>query len=423
VAIVMEIRTGRILAMASWPSYDNNIWVDPSRASELQTYLSPPASMITETRRLTPLLNRAIALQYPPGSTLKQFDASIALQAGTITPETKVHDPGKLVVGNKYVATLSDTFPNAGSHAYGDITVSDALKVSSNVFFMSVVGGNADQMLNLKPEEQNIKDGGLGISKFAAGLEAFGFGQPTGIKLAGEQPGRVPTPAWKQRYLLQTWTTGDLYNAAIGQGNLEVTPLQLITGGATIANSGLLYRPQIVRSITDSSGKLIREIQPELIRQVPIDPGYFAVVREGMRRSVTEGVNKAARDDCSGLQIAGKTGTAEFGQPIELPPLDGKPRAAIRQSHSWFVGFAPYDNPQIEVLVLTEGSGDMNDGSATLAVPAVTQIMQAYFRVTPPNPLPKTCQQDLPPLPPRIEPTSPAQAPIDELNRYRDVTR
>ena len=408
VALVMEVRTGRVLAMASWPSYDNNIWGDPQRFGELQKLFdrSDP-----ENRRLTPLLNRAIGLQYPPGSTLKQFDASIALQKGVIAPDTKVHDPGKLVVENRYVAGVTDTFPNAGNRAYGDINVSDALKVSSNVFFMSVIGGNKDQVVNLKDDEKNIADG-LGPSAFAEGLSWFGLGQPTGVKLPYEQPGLVPTPSWKQKVLLQAWTTGDLYNAAIGQGNLEVTPLQLITGAVAVANKGSLYRPQIVKAITDSSGKVVQESQPELERTIDVDPGYFAVVHDGMRRSVTEGVNKAARDECSGLRIAGKTGTAEFGPLIELPPVNGKPRAPVRQSHSWFVGFAPYDDPQIEVLALVEGSGDMNDGSATITVPAVTQIMQAYFGTTPPNPLPRACQQDLPPLPPRVEPARPGAAPL-----------
>ena len=142
---------------------------------------------------------------------------------------------------------------------------------------------------------------------------------------------------------------------------------------------------------------------------MPVSPANFAVVRDGMRRSVTEGPNVAARDACSGLQIAGKTGTAEFGPNIEIPPLNGKPRPTVRQSHSWFTGFAPYDNPQIEVLALVEGSGDMSDGSATITVPAVTQIMQAYFNITPPNPLPKGCQTDLPALPARIDPNAPPQ--------------
>ncbi|HEU5099019.1 MAG TPA: penicillin-binding transpeptidase domain-containing protein [Roseiflexaceae bacterium] len=403
VAIVMEVHTGRVLAMVSWPSYDNNVWGDPKRYGELRALLD---TSNPENRRLTPLLNHAIALQYPPGSTLKQFDASIALQAGTITPDTIIHDPGKLVVDNKFFPGHPNTYPNAGLRAFGDIDVEQALLHSSNVFFMSVLGGNKDQVMNLKEDEQNIPEG-LGIAKFAEGLDWFGFGKPTGIRLVGEQPGLVPTPAWKQKVLLQAWTTGDLYNAAIGQGNLEVTPLQLVTGAVAVANNGYLYQPQIVKAITDSSGKLVQEIQPVLANRVPVNPDKFAVVRDGMRRSVTEGPNIAARDPCSGLQIAGKTGTAEFGPLIELPPLDGKQRAPIRQSHSWFVGFAPYDNPQIEVLALVEGSGDMSDGSATITVPAVTQIMQAYFNITPPNPLPKNCQQDLPPLPARIDPNAP----------------
>jgi penicillin-binding protein 2 len=402
-AIVMEVKTGRILAMVSWPTYDNNVWGDPKRGAELSALLD---TTNPENRRLTPLLNHAIALQYPPGSTLKQFDASIVLEKGVIMPDTKIHDVGKLVVDNKFFPGHPDTYPNAANRAFGDIDVKQALQHSSNVFFMSVLGGNKDQVMNLKEEEKNIPDG-LGITKFAEGLDWFGFGKLTGVRLVGEQPGRVPTPAWKQKVLLQAWTTGDLYNAAIGQGNLEVTPLQLVSGAVAVANNGNLYRPQIVKAITDASGKLVQEIQPELVNRVPVDPANFAVVRDGMRRSVTEGPNVAARDACSGLQIAGKTGTAEFGPNIEIPPLNGKPRPTVRQSHSWFTGFAPYDNPQIEVLALVEGSGDMNDGSATITVPAVTQIMQAYFNITPPNPLPKGCQMDLPALPPRIDPNAP----------------
>ncbi len=218
--------------------------------------------------------------------------------------------------------------------------------------------------------------------------------------MAGEQDGRVPTPAWKQEALRSAWTTGDTYNMAIGQGNLLVTPLQLVMGGAAIANNGTLFQPQIVKAITDQQGNVVQDVQPQVAAKIPVDPGYLSVVRDGMRRSVTEGVNIAARDDCSGLQIAGKTGTAEFGPMIDVPDGRGGTRQT-RQSHSWFVGFAPYDDPQIEVVALVEGTGDLGDGSATIAVPAVTQMMQAYFNITPPNPLPATCQQGLPPLPAR----------------------
>jgi penicillin-binding protein 2 len=420
VAIVIEVRTGRILAMASWPSYDNNIWIDPSRAGELSTILSPPGDQLAEERRRTPLLNRAVAGQYPPGSTLKQFDAIVAMQDGVITPETKVRDPGRLVVQDQFVSTITYVYPNSSVRDNGEITVSDALKVSSNVFFMSVAGGNKDGVINLKPEEQTIERG-IDIGRLADGLELFGFGRPTGVQIAGEAPGRVPTPAWKQRVQRSAWTTGDTYNVAIGQGNLEVTPLQLIAASAAIANNGLLYRPQIARAIVDQDGKVTREIAPDLVRRVTADPTYYQVVREGMRRSVTEGLNIAARDECSGLQIAGKTGTAEFGPNIEIPGRDGKGIVTVRQSHSWFVGFAPYDNPEIEVLVLSEGTGDLDNGSATITVPAVTQIMQAYFNVTPPSPLPRGCQAGLPPLPPRVDPNPVAtvRPPLDQIDRMQ----
>jgi penicillin-binding protein 2 len=395
VAIVLEIKTGRILAMASWPSYDNNVWIDPRRSDELTRLLDPRPG------EPTPLINRAVAGQYPPGSTLKQFDTVVALQNGVITPETKVRDPGRLVVRDQFVAKQTYTYPNSTVRDNGEITVSDALMVSSNVFFMSITGGNRELVVNLKPEEQTIPQG-LGITRLAEGLGWFGFGEPTGVALAGEASGRVPTPGWKQRVQRAAWTTGDTYNVAIGQGNLEVTPLQLVTAAAAVAYSGDVYRPQIAERIVDADGKVVSEIQPEVMRHVQADPHFFQVSREGMRRSVTEGINIAARDDCSGLQIAGKTGTAEFGPEITIPRADGKGTTTTRQSHSWFVGFAPYDNPQIEVLVLSEGTGDLDNGSATITVPAVTQIMQAYFGVTPPDPLPRSCQKGLPPLPPRL---------------------
>jgi penicillin-binding protein 2 len=412
VAIVLEVRTGRVLAMVSWPAYDNNIW-DPARAADRARIFAPtdPEAQ-KEWVRLAPLVNHAIAGQYPPGSTLKQFDALIALQEGVITPETKVRDPGRLIIEDQYVAGRLYPFVNSSSRDNGEITVSDALKVSSNIFFMSVAGGNkGDHVKNLKPEEQNI-EGGLRIDRLSEGLGWFGFGKPTGIRLAGELKGRVPTPKWKQEALLQAWATGDTYNMAIGQGHLEVTPLQLAAAAAAVANDGDLFQPQLVSAIVNNSGEIIQELSPQLARRIDVDPSYFAVVREGMRRSVTEGVNVAARDDCSGLQIAGKTGTAEFGALLTVPTADGKGTRQVQQSHSWFVGFAPYDNPQIEVLALVEGTGDLGDGSATIAVPAVTQIMQAYFKVASPNPLPRGCQQDMPPLPPRIDPSARPGEPV-----------
>lgn len=418
VAIVVEVKTGRILAMVNWPAYDNNIW-DPARSAELQELFFPSdPEKQKELARLSLQTNRAISGQYPPGSTLKQFDAAIALQRGVIAENTMIRDPGRLLVEDQYVSGVVYQYVNASSRDNGKIDVRQALKVSSNIFFMSVAGGNRENVINLKPEDQSIEKG-LGISALAEGLGWFGFGEPTGVRLRGEEAGRVPTPAWKQRVLRSAWTTGDTYNAAIGQGNLEVTPLQLAMASAAIANNGLLYRPQIVRAITDANGNVIREVHPELIRRIPVDPKHFQVVREGMRLSVTEGSNIAARDQCSGLSIAGKTGTAEFGPLITIPNPDGRGTREVRQSHAWFVGFAPYEDPEIEVLVLVEGAGDMNDGSATIAVPAATQIMQAYFGVTPPDPLPRGCQQGMPPLPPRFSTPSAEPAANPQPNGQR----
>ncbi|MFO7170191.1 MAG: penicillin-binding transpeptidase domain-containing protein, partial [Chloroflexota bacterium] len=231
VAIVMEVHTGRVLAMVNWPAYDNNIW-DPSRRDELQRLFFPTdPEQQRELAKLALQTNRAIAGQYPPGSTLKQFDAVIALEKGVITPETKVRDPGRLVVEDQYVAGRTYEYPNSSRRDNQMITVSDALMVSSNVFFMSVAGGNKENVVNLKEEEKTIERG-LGPCALAEGLGWFGLGQPTGIPLVGEKSGRVPTPSWKQAVMREAWTTGDTYNAAIGQGNLLVTPIQLVTAGA-----------------------------------------------------------------------------------------------------------------------------------------------------------------------------------------------
>jgi len=371
VAVVLDVRNGEVLAMVSKPAYDNNIWVDPTRMNELLNFLAPAdPKKQAEMALLSPLTNRAIAGSYPPGSTLKQFVGSIALQEGVIKPETLLRDPGRITLQETGGRTF--ILPNSTPQDNGLLTVADALKISSNVFFASIAGGN-DQATNLGGSGASIR--GLMIGRLAAGLQWFGLGKPTGIKLPGEGAGRVPDPSWKIRNLREPWSTGDTYNTAIGQGYLEVTPLQLAGATAAVANGGTLYTPQLVKQITDKSGAVVQDLQPLSQRQVPVDPKYLAVIRDGMRRSVTLGHNVGARDNCSGLSIAGKTGTAEFG-----PTLINAYGLPTRQSHSWFAAFAPYEKPQVAVVVLLEGTGDLSDGSATLAVPAATQILQAYFK-------------------------------------------
>ncbi|MBX0328096.1 peptidoglycan glycosyltransferase [Oscillochloris sp. ZM17-4] len=317
IAVAIDPRDGRILAIVSVPDYDNNVWVDPARVADLQALLAPEDPLVA------PLLDRAIAGQYPPGSTLKQFVGSAALQDGVITPETKLRDPGLLRLIER--SGIEFILPNSvRSRDNGELTVVDALRLSSNVFFASVAGGN-DQVVNI--DDKAFRTEGLGIDRLVEGLSWFNLGRLMGVDIAGEAPGLVPTKTWKAQTLRESWTTGDTYNTAIGQGYLQVTPLQLVAAAGAVATDGTVYRPHVVSAITDSDGNVVSTITPEVRAKAPVDPAYLAVIREGMRQSVTEGLNIAARDECSGLSIAGKTGTAEFG-PILTP--DGKRRQTVK---------------------------------------------------------------------------------------------
>lgn len=383
VAIAMEVKTGRILSMVSWPSFDNNIFNRERTQAEVEAIFDP------EYPWQAPAINQAIQGLFPPGSTWKQFSAAAALFGGVIGPDTKLRDPGYIDVKNTYFENdpkYDQRFPNSIRRDNGWIDIRQALNVSSNVFFQSVIGGT-QYIRNLADGEKiaGLDETGEKLADMAV---AFGFGKPTGVPLPGEYRGVVPSASWKKQQLppknMEAWTIGETYNTAIGQGDLRVTPLQLLVGSAAIANGGILYQPQLVKSVVDPDGNIVQEIQPVVNGQVPVSDEQLRVIRQGMRLAISEGIDACARDDISGLSIAGKTGTAEYVEVIN-PNIKEYREDNIRQrSHAWFVGFTPYEDPEIEVLVLVEGAGDMNDGSATIAVPAVTEIMQAYYKVTPP---------------------------------------
>jgi penicillin-binding protein 2 len=379
VAVVLEVNTGRVLSMVSWPSFDNNIFNRRRTEVEVEPLYHG---------RHPQAINKSIAGLFPPGSTWKQISAAAALEGGVIGPNTRIHDPGALFVKNKYFEAdpkFDQRFPNSFGGDRGFIDVREALRYSSNVFFESVMGGTHD-VRNL-PDNEKIDGLDETAEKLAAMARAFGFGSPTGIPLPGEAYGTVPSKSWKAALDSplgrEPWSTGDTYNFSIGQGNLLVTPLQLAVASAAVANNGTLYEPQLVKSFTDATGKVVREVAPVISQRVPVSPEHLQVIREGMRLSVTDGFNACARADLSGVEIAGKTGTAEYPERIDPTKTEYDPENIRIRSHAWFAGFAPYDNPEIEVVVLVEGAGDLNDGSATLAVPAVTEIMQAYFGATP----------------------------------------
>ena len=187
----------------------------------------------------------------------------------------------------------------------------------------------------------------------------YGLGEPTGIDIGGEATGLIPDEQWKLDNIGEKWSVGNSYHAAIGQGYVTVTPLQLANYTAAIANGGTLYKPELVSQIKKNDGEVIN-IAPQVIRSGFVSPDVMNVVREGMRQTVTGGTAQPLKT--LPVEVAGKTGTAQFG-------VGGK------QEHGWFTSFAPYDNPQIAMAVLVEGAGE----GFTSALPVTKDVYQWYF--------------------------------------------
>jgi len=326
--VALNPQNGQILAIASFPTYDNNIFTSKEIDEAYQKIANDPQK---------PMFNRAISGTYPSGSIIKPVIASAGLQEGVITEKTTINDPGEIKVG-------SWTYPDWASH--GLVDVRKALAVSCNVFFYSVAGG-----------WEKIK--GLGIGKLDEYLLKFGYGAQTGIDLPGEAKGLVPDPAWKEKNKHEIWYLGDTYHLGIGQGDFLITPLQMTMATAAIANGGELLKPQLISKITNKDGQVILEPKKEVIRSNFIDGINIQIVREGMRQAVTDGSARALGS--LEVAVAAKTGTAQFGS-------EGK-------THAWMAAFAPYNNPEIAIVALIEEGGE---GYAT-AGPVVYDILNWYF--------------------------------------------
>lgn len=378
VALVGNPNSGEILAMVSLPNYDNNLFAGGISVQNWEKLMSDPTN---------PLLNRAIAGLYPPGSTFKLIPALAALEEKIITPETLLDDPGVIIVENEYAPDdpeLAQPFYCWLRSGHGRLDVVGAIAQSCDVFFYKVAGGFEDFR-------------GLGVDRLAQYAELFGLGTPTGINLSGEAAGLVPTPKWKRRRFGAdggVWTTGNTYNMGIGQGDVLATPLQMLNMVSAIANGGILYRPQIVQRIVDSEGRTLEHVEPEVIRELPIDPAYFAVVREGMRQAVVDGT---AKPEWSHLplevSVAGKTGTAEFCQPNEAGTDCKRDEDGNLLTHAWFVAFAPFEDPEIAIVVFIDGRGvgRVIEGSQ-VAAPIAADIIRTYYGLPawqpPPTPTP-----------------------------------
>ncbi|MDD2696789.1 MAG: penicillin-binding protein 2 [Candidatus Pacebacteria bacterium] len=344
VAIAMDPKTGGILSLVSLPSFDNNLFQKGADPTALQKLLEDP-------KGLNPLFNRAISGRYLTGSTIKPLIASAALEEKIINPEKDINCQGFISIPNPWDPNASTTKRDWTVHGLTDMK--KAIAESCDVYFYTIGGGFGDQ-------------DGLGPTNIKKYLDLFGWDDKTGIDLPGEIKGFVPDIEWKKSTWGQNWWDGDTYNLAIGQGFLQITPLEVVTSIGAIANGGILYQPQAVKEIIDEEKNVVEEMTPRVIRENFIDPENIQIVREGMRQAVT-GVNSPQASSITlnslPVAVAAKTGTAELGND---------------RYHNWVTVFAPYDDPQIVLTVMVE---DVK-GVQAAVLPVAKSILEWYFTKT-----------------------------------------
>lgn len=330
-AIATDPQTGKVLAFISLPGFDTNMFARGISSSE---YLA-----LVDDKNV-PFLNRVVSGTYPPGSTVKPMLALAALTEGVVTPQTKILDEGVIRVG-------SFTFYGYDREGLGLMDVYSAIARSSDIYFYTIGGGN--------PKSQ-VK--GLGPEKLAQWYRKFNLGSRLNIDLPGEKTGLVPDPVWKQETRGEPWYLGNTYHYSIGQGDLLVTPLQVNSWTATIANGGRIMQPYIVNEVVDLTGQTVKKNEPKVLRENFLDSNWLKVVQDGMRQVVTVGSARSLND--LPIEIAGKTGTAQF---------DARD---LFRTHAWFTSYAPLNDPQIALTVLVESGGE----GSSVAVPISKKVYE-----------------------------------------------
>lgn len=305
--IIMKIDTGEILAITDYPEYKSSILSDGKDVETIQGYLKNKDNVF---------LNRSIDGLFTPGSVVKPFVAIGALEENVIGPNDIIVSNGYIEVENPYDPDRPTVFNDWKAH--GPVNIKDALAVSSNVFFYVVGGGYKD-----------IE--GLGIDRINKYLRAFGLGEQSGKGFLQNPSGTVPSPEWKKKvFPNDPWRIGDTYYTAIGQYGFQIAPIQMLKAVTAIATEGYIVEPTIEK--TDTSAKRIK---------IPIEvsDGTYAIVKEGMRKSVTDGTARAL--SMGDIVFAGKTGTAELG-------------TSKKEVNSWVMGFFPYENPKYSFVMVME---------------------------------------------------------------------
>lgn len=337
--VAMDPQSGRILAMASAPTYDQSRFARTVPADYWRELINHPDH---------PLENRVLKGQYPPGSTFKIIMAVAALEEGIVNPGTTFICRGGMPVGNRFF----------GCHAkrgHGAVALHRSLVQSCDVYYYNV---------GLR----------LGVDRIAKWSRKFGLGAPTGLILDSEKAGLVPSSEWKKKRFNQPWYEGETPSVAIGQGYNLTTPLQMVRVAAALGNGGIIYTPTVVEKVVNPDGEIAYQFQPQIQSRLNVSPKNLELVRRACRGVVMEGGGTGAAARIPYTDVGGKTGTS---QVVSLG-REGKGKNRRKtQDHAWFVSFAPADKSEIAVAVIIEHGGQ---GGRT-AAPIAREVMSEFFRL------------------------------------------
>lgn len=340
--VAIDPRTGGVLAFVSKPSFDPNLFIDGISTEDWNRL---------NTDWQTPMVNRALRGLYPPGSTFKPFIGMAALHSDSISQTATITSPGSIrLCGREW---------RSPSRGHGTIPLSEAIRVSSDTFFYQLSYNRME------------------IDSFSSSLKDFGLGELTGIDLFNEEKGIRPSREWKARRFKGEegkWNRCDIISASIGQGYNAYTPLQMANALAIIANDGVAFKPHLVNEIVDNESGVLTKIEPKPDRILPYKKSDFDYVKKAMVR-VTKNGTAARLFAGTPYDVAGKTGTAQVTGIAQGAKYNKFSRREVHRDHSWFIAFAPADNPKIALAVIVENAG----WGATAAGPMARQVLDYYL--------------------------------------------
>lgn len=346
-AAVVEVRTGRVLALYSKPSIDPNLLISG---------LPQALSREIDENPFRPRIDKSIFESYFPGSTFKPITALAGLEAGVVDPRTMVNCTGRHELGRRVFRC---------QHVHGPTMLHRALVESCNVYFYQLAEA-------------------VTMDRIAQMAFEFGLGRRTGIGINQETPGFIPTRAWYAQHYPGQWRIGHTLNTAIGQGNTRVTVLQLALAYAALANGGTLYVPQLIERVEGPDGDVIERFPPTVRRRVAVSARHLGLISAALTGVVADRFGTAHGAMVEEVSVAGKTGTAQVSRIVRN--ADNTRRVFRSQrDHAWFAGYAPADNPEIAVVALVEHGGSGGHEAA----PLVTAIAREWFtRIRPGAPIP-----------------------------------